>query len=67
MGNLDEPISSAYVSPRELAQRWQCSRASVSRIARRAGISTVYLGDGKNGMVRYSRKEVENYETRRRA
>lgn len=55
-----------YVSPNELAERWSCSRSSVDRIARRAGLSRLYLGDGKNSIVRYVRKEVEAYEDTRR-
>ncbi len=54
-----------YISPNELANRWQCSRASVDRIARRAGIARLYLGEGKNGTVRYARKEVIAYEQQR--
>jgi DNA-binding MurR/RpiR family transcriptional regulator len=54
-----------YISPRELARRWQCSRSSVDRIARRAGFKRYCLGDGKNGMVRYLGKEVEAYEASR--
>lgn len=49
---------SRYVSARELSDRWQCSRSSVDRIARRAGLTRLHLGEGKNGMVRYLRKEV---------
>jgi hypothetical protein len=55
-----------YMSPRELAERWRCSRSSVDRIARRAGLSRFCLGDGRNGMVRFSREEVEAYEAGRR-
>jgi hypothetical protein len=51
-----------YISPKELAERWRCARSSVDRIARRAGIKRLYLGEGKNGMVRFLRKEVEAYE-----
>jgi len=54
--------TSLYVSPKELSERWQCARSSVDRIARRAGIKRLYLGEGKNGMVRFLRKEVEAYE-----
>ena len=56
---------SEYVAPNELARRWQCARSSVDRIARRAGLTRLCLGDGKDGMVRYVRKEVEAYESRR--
>lgn len=47
-----------YISPRELVRRWRCSRSSVDRIACRAGFTRLYLGEGKNGMVRYLRREV---------
>ena len=54
--------NSPYVTPRELAARWQCARSSVDRIARKAGFTRLCLGEGKNGMIRYLRKEVEAYE-----
>lgn len=57
--------SSPYLSPKELSQRWRCSRSSVDRIARRAGLHRLCLGDGRNGIVRYVRKEVEAYEASR--
>jgi hypothetical protein len=53
---------SPYISPKELAERWQCARSSVDRITRLAGMKRLYLGNGKNGIVRFSRKEVEAYE-----
>jgi len=53
------------VAPMELAERWCCGRSSVDRIARRNGFTRVCLGQGKNGMVRYLRKEVEAYEASR--
>lgn len=56
---------SPYVSPKELAGRWRCGRSSVDRIARRAGLTRLCLGTGRNGMVRYLRKEVEAYEASR--
>jgi hypothetical protein len=55
-----------YVSPKYLAIRWQCSRSSVDRIARSAGFTRCCFGKGRNGMVRYLRKEVEAYEAGRR-
>ncbi len=51
-----------YFSPNELAERWQCSRSSVDRIARRAGLKRLCLGNGKNGTIRYLKKEVIAYE-----
>lgn len=57
---------SPYFAPNELAERWCCSRSSVDRIARRAGLTRICLGEGKNGIVRYDRKEVLVYEASRR-
>jgi hypothetical protein len=54
-----------YLSPKELLERWRCSRSSVDRIARRAGLTRFCLGEGRNGIVRYSRKEVEAFESQR--
>jgi hypothetical protein len=65
-GTLKEKEEAPFLSPAELAERWRCSRASVDRIARRGGLSRVCLGDGRNGMVRYLRAEVEAYEATRR-
>ena len=60
-----DKVESPYISPRELAQRWQCSRSSVNRIARKAGFTKMFLGEGSNGMVRYMRKEVLAFEEKR--
>jgi len=68
--NTVEPIASGlplYLSPKELQERWRCSRTSVDRIARRAGLTRLCLGEGRNGIVRYSRKEVEAFEAKRQA
>ncbi len=56
---------SPYISPKELAERWRCARSSVDRIASRAKLKKMFLGEGKNGIVRYLRKEVEEYERSR--
>ena len=66
MENKPEKLESPYITPAELAQRWQCSRSSVDRIARRAGLSRICLSDGKNGIIRYSRAEIAAYENSRR-
>ncbi|MFB3429622.1 MAG: hypothetical protein ABL309_01750 [Phycisphaerales bacterium] len=60
-----EPAS-PFVAPKELAERWRCSRSSVDRIAERAGLKRLYLGVGQRGMVRYIREEVGRYEESRR-
>jgi len=54
-----------YVSPRELARRWCCSRSTADRIAERAHLTRVCLGEGRNGIVRYLWKEVEEFEQSR--
>ena len=59
------PDTSPYLSPKELAERWRCARSSVDRVARKAGLTKLCLGNGKNGMVRYLKKEVEDYELTR--
>ena len=61
------PEPSEFLSPNELAARWRCSRSSVDRIARRAGLTRVCLGTGRNGLVRYLREEVQAFELSRRA
>ena len=55
-----------FVTGRELAERWACARSSVKRIAERAGLSRFYLGEGRNGIVRYLRKEIEEFELSRK-
>jgi hypothetical protein len=54
-----------FFSPCELALRWRCSRSTVDRIAQRARLTRLCLGDGRNGIIRYIRKEVEKYEQSR--
>lgn len=54
-----------YFSPTELVLRWKCSRTSVDRITRRAGLTRICLGTGKKGLVRYLRREVVAYEASR--
>jgi hypothetical protein len=56
---------SPYIAPSELAERWRCGRSSVDRIVSRAGLTKLYLGEGKNGMVRYIKKEIEIFEESR--
>lgn len=63
--HIEAAEPSPYLSPNELAERWRCGRSSVDRIARRAGLTRLCLGEGRNGMVRYLRKEVEAYEAAR--
>ena len=64
-GDRESMVESLCFSMRDLAERWRCSRSNVDRIARRAGLHRLCLGTGRNGIVRYLRKEVEAYETQR--
>jgi len=57
--------SPLYFSPRDLSIRWRCSRSSVDNITRRARLTRVCLGEGRNGIVRFLRTEVEAYEMER--
>ena len=56
---------SPFIAPIELMDRWRCARSSVDRIARRAGLKRLCMGEGRSGIVRYLRKEVEAYEASR--
>jgi hypothetical protein len=58
-------VSTFFLSPKQLMYRWACSRSSVDRIAARAGITRVCLGEGENGMVRFPLAEIEAYEKSR--
>lgn len=62
MTTIDE--TQALISPKELADRWRVSRSSVDRIARRAGLTRVCLGEGRNGVIRYYFKEVIQFESK---
>lgn len=54
----EQSTESPYLSPKELSHRWRCSRSSVDRIARRARLTRLNLGQGHTGIVRYLRGEV---------
>jgi hypothetical protein len=60
-----QTAESEYMTPNELAIRWKCSRTSVDRYTKSAGLTRLYLGDGKNSAVRFLRKEVIAYEKER--
>lgn len=66
-GKKSTPLAdtSLYLSPKDLAERWRCSRPTVARIAERVGLKRFHLGDGRNGVIRYLRREVEAFEESR--
>lgn len=57
-----EPVAPVYASPKELMQRWKCSRSQVDRIAKRERFTRLLLGRGHNGMVRYLWADVLRLE-----
>jgi len=65
MNARKSPPPSKYVAAKELMVRWQCSRSQVPRIATRLGLRKLLPGEGRNGMVRYLREEVETKEQTR--
>ncbi len=63
--NGTTPAQQKYISPKELALRWCCSRSTVDRIAERERLTRLCLGDGQNGVIRYLCEEVETLESDR--
>ena len=52
MKSKAQPSTSTFeeidlISPKELSQRWRCSRSSVDRIARRGAFTRFVLGEGR--------------------
>ena len=50
-----------FVSVKTLAQQWDCSRSTVSRLLEQAGVQAYYFGRGRNGSKRYLRRDVEAF------
>jgi hypothetical protein len=65
-GSARPTARTVFLSPRDLALRWSCSRTTAQRVAARARFAKYFLGEGRNGMVRYLLSEVEAYEEKRR-
>jgi len=59
--------SNIYISPNNVAKRWDLSRSTVDRIAKRMEFTQFLAGEGKNGTVRYLKEDVIAYEKRRLA
>ncbi|GEM_PF-1313629 len=64
-GDPQQNPPSPYMSPKEIQNRWRCSRGTVDNIARRNGFSRFCFGEGRNGLVRYLREEVMLFEMTR--
>ena len=50
-----------FVSVKTLAGQWDCSRSTVSRLLKKAGVQAYYFGRGRNGSKRYLRRDVEAF------
>lgn len=50
-----------FVSVKTLAESWDCSRTTVSRILDGAGMRAYYFGGGPNGAKRYLRSDVDRF------
>ena len=50
------------ISPSELAERWRLSRTGAVRIAEKAGIPSVHLGNGPRSTRRFRLADVDRYE-----
>lgn len=51
-----------FLAPSELARRWSCSRATVSRIAKREGFRAIRLGRRSNSGIRYKAADIVSFE-----
>ena len=51
-----------FISARTWAGRWDCSLSSIRRAAKRFNIRTVYVGSGRNGLVRYLLSDIVKVE-----
>jgi len=54
-------IIERFVSVKTLAQEWDCSKTTVSRLVERAGVPAYYFGNSRNGTKRYRRRDVDDY------
>ena len=55
-------VGGKYISARTWARRWDCSLSSVRRAAERHRVRRVYVGSGRNGLVRYAVEDIERLE-----
>ena len=52
---------SQLVSVKTLAELWDCSRTTVSRLLEEAGVEAYFLGHGRNGAKRYLKRDVDAF------
>lgn len=53
--------TAGFVSVKTLAESWDCSRTTVSRVLDKAGVRAFYFGSGPNGSKRYLRGDVDRF------
>lgn len=58
---MGDRSSLRFVSIKTLAQRWDCSRTTVSRPLDEAGVGAYYFGQGRNGSKRYRQADIDRY------
>ena len=50
-----------FVSVKTLAELWDCSRTTVSRLLDEAGVEAFYFGKGRNGSRRYLKADIDRF------
>jgi len=57
-----EDAEQVYISPAELARRWRMSRTGAVRIAEKAGVRSVFLGNRPRSTRRFRLIDITRYE-----
>jgi Helix-turn-helix domain len=59
---VEEPShESRFMSVKTLAELWDCSRTTVSRLLDAAGVPAFYFGHGRSGSKRYKKDDIDRY------
>jgi len=53
--------ASRFVSAKTLAELWDCSKTTVSRLLEQASVRAYYFGKGRNGSKRYLKEDVDRF------
>jgi len=53
--------ASRFVSVKTLAELWDCSKTTVSRLLKQPGVPAYYFGSGRNGSKRYLKEDVDRF------
>jgi hypothetical protein len=57
----DQGLDRIFVSMKTLAEQWDCSKTTVSRLLEKAGVPAFYFGRGRNGSKRYKVDDINRY------